>query len=159
MEAEIRQAEREDGDELIELWHGFTEHLSKYDDRYKHKDEAGDRWLQYFENQLLDSKYGTVFVAEADEQLVGVLEVRVVGDHPIFRLKDHGYINGHFVKDEYRQSGLGQQLLEAAADWLRDHPRGIEFCRVDVIEGDEDGMSVYEDLDFEPIEHVYEYEL
>jgi GNAT superfamily N-acetyltransferase len=159
MEAKIRQAEKEDGDELIELWHGFTEYLSTYDDRYQHKDDADERWLQYFENQLLDSKYGTVFVAELDGDLVGVLEVRVVGDHPIFRLKDHGYINGHFVLDDYRGSGIGQQLLQAAADWLREHPRGIEFCRVDVIEGDEKGMSIYDELGFNPIEHVYEYEL
>ncbi|QIO24965.1 GNAT family N-acetyltransferase [Haloarcula sp. JP-L23] len=159
MEAEIRQAEKADGTELIELWHGFTDYLSNYDDRYQHKDEADERWLQYFENQLLDSKYGTVFVAELDDNLVGVLEVRVVGDHPIFRLEDHGYINGHFVLEEHRESGIGQQLLEAAADWLRDHPRGIDFCRVDVIEGDEQGMSIYEELDFEPIEHVYECKL
>ncbi|WP_424005722.1 GNAT family N-acetyltransferase (plasmid) [Haloarcula salina] len=159
MAAQVRQAKRDDGSELIDLWHGFTDHLSEYDDRYEHKDEANERWLQYFENQLLDSKYGTVFVAEADDELVGVLEVRVVGDHPIFRLKDHGYINGHYVRDAYRGTGVGKQLLDAAADWLQDHPRGIDFCRVDVIHGDENAVSVYEDLDFEPIEHVYEYEL
>jgi len=159
MEVEIRQAEKADSTELIELWHGFTDCLSEYDGRYQHKDDADDRWLQYFENQLLDSKYGTVFVAEHEGDLVGVLEVRVVGDHPIFRLADHGYINGHYVREEYRGEGFGQRLLEAAAEWLRDHPRGIEFCRVDVIDGDDDAISVYEDYDFEPIEHVYEYEL
>ena len=159
MTYEIREATMDDGEELLELWHGFTDHLSKYDERYEHKDEANERWLQYFENQLLDSKYGTVFVAEQSDELVGVIEVRVVGDHPIFRLKDHGYINGHYVKDGYRDSGVGSQLIDAAADWLRDHPRDIEFCRIDVIHGDEKAATVYEELDFEPIEHVYEYEL
>jgi len=159
MDVEIRQAKMEDSDALLGLWHGFTDYLSQFDERYGHKDDADDRWLQYFENQLLNSKYGTVFVAEHDAELVGVLEVRVVGDHPIFRLKDHGYINGHFVRETHRKSGIGEQLVEAAADWLREHPRGIEFCRVDVMDGDEMASAVYEDIEFAPIERVYELEL
>lgn len=159
MDARIRQAERSDGAELLEIWHGFTDYLSAYDDRYEHKAQADDRWIQYFENQLLDSKYGTVFVAERGDELVGVLEVRIVGDHPIFRLNDHGYINGQFVYEEHRGAGVGEQLVEAAADWLRAHPRDIDFCRVDIIHGDDAARAIYRDYGFDPVEHVYEYEL
>jgi ribosomal protein S18 acetylase RimI-like enzyme len=159
MDAQIRQAARDDGAALIDLWHDFTDHISDYDERYEHKDDANARWLEYFENQLLDSKYGTVFVAESGDDLVGALEVRVVGDHPIFRLKDHGYINGHYVKDEYRGVGVGEGLVDAATEWLRNHPRDIDCCRIDIIHGDEKAAAVYEKLDFDPIEHVYEREL
>lgn len=161
MDYEVRQAAIEDGDGLLELWHGFTSYLSQYDERYAHKDSADSRWLSYFENQLVDSKYGTVFVAEDDEtgQLIGVLEARVTGDHPIFRLSDHGYINGLFVREQHRGKGVGEQLLEAAADWFRNNPKDVSYYRIDVLEGDEDARRVLENYGLEPVEHVYEERL
>ena len=161
MDYEVRQAAIDDGEELLELWHGFTSYLSEYDDRYAHKDSADSRWVSYFENQLVDSKYGTVFVAEHAEtgQLIGVLEARVTGDHPIFRLSDHGYINGLFVREQYRGEGVGKQLLESAADWFRDNPKDVSYYRIDVLEGDEDAREVLENYGLDPVEHVYEKRL
>ncbi len=158
MTYEIRQATTDDGEELLDLWHGFTEHLSEYDDRYRHNESADERWLKYFENQLLDSKYGTVVVAEHEDSgdLVGVLEARVMGNHPIFRLQNHGYINGHFVDEEHRGEGVGSALLEAAHEWFTDSPKEVDFYRVDVIHGDDISEEFYENQDFEPVEHVFE---
>ncbi|SFR63898.1 GNAT family N-acetyltransferase [Halogeometricum limi] len=156
MDIEIRRATTDDGPALLDLWHGFTEHLSQYDERYQHKEDADDRWLQYFENQLVDSKYGAVFVAEADDDIVGVIEARLTGDHPIFRLSDHGYINGHYVVEEHRDEGVGDRLVEAAVDWFGESDRDITFCRVDVIEGDDHAQAAYERMGFSPVEHVYE---
>jgi len=156
MDIEIRHADVDDGESLLELWHGFTANLAEYDERYRHRETADERWLQYFENQLVDSKYGTVVVADAGEEIVGVLEARVMGDHPIFRLPDHGYINGHYVQADYRQAGIGSRLVEAAIEWFAADPRAVDFCRVDVLEGDASGAEAYRELGFEPVEHVYE---
>lgn len=156
MDVEIRHAEVPDGDVLLELWHGFTAHLAEYDERYQHREDANERWMRYFENQLVNSKYGTVIVAEVDDEIVGVLEARVMGGHPIFRLADHGYINGHFVREEYRDNGIGSRLIEAAVDWFEESPKDVEFCRVDVLEGDASAASSYEEMGFTPVEHVYE---
>ncbi|MHC3438226.1 GNAT family N-acetyltransferase [Natrialbaceae archaeon A-gly3] len=158
MTYELRHGTVDDGEEILELWHGFTDHLSEYDERYRHKKEADERWLRYFENQLVDSKYGTVVVAEEEEtdELVGVLEARVMGDHPIFRLDDHGYINGHYVKEGHRNERVGKALIEKAHDWFTTPPQAVDFYRIDVMDGDEEAAEVYEHLGFEPIEHVYE---
>ena len=43
MDAEVRTAQREDGEALLELWHGFTAHLSEFDERYAHNESADDR--------------------------------------------------------------------------------------------------------------------
>lgn len=159
MDAAVRQARREDGEALLELWHGFTAHLSAFDERYAHKESADDRWLSYFENQLLDSKYGTVIVAEVDDDLVGVLEARVMGNHPIFRLENHGHIHGHYVAEDHRQEGIGGALLDAAADWFAAPPREVDFFRITVAEGDEASEEVYRSKGYTPVEHVYEKRL
>jgi GNAT superfamily N-acetyltransferase len=159
MAVTIRHATAEDEEGLLELWHGFTDHLSRFDERYLHNEEADDRWLRYFENQLLDAKYGTVLVAEDDDELVGVLEARITGDHPIFRLSDHGYINGHYVVEEYRDEGVGERLIAGAVEWFQGSERDIDFCRVDVLEGDDHAHEAYEGMEFRPVEHTYERRL
>lgn len=156
MAFEVRHAVVDDGPDLLELWHGFTDHLSTYDERYDHKESADDRWLGYFESQLVDSKYGTVVVAEDGDDLVGVLEARVMGNHPIFRLENHGYVNGLFVRDGYPDGEVGRAMLDAARDWFASPPREVGFCRADVIEGDERMAGLYRSAGFEPVEHVYE---
>lgn len=158
MTCEIRHAVSDDGEDLLELWHGFTDHLSQYDERYRHKEDADERWLRYFENQLINSKYGIVIVAEDEEtdELVGALEARVMGNHPIFRLENHGYINGHYVEEDYRNEGIGKALLDQAHDWFAGPPHEVDFYRIDVMEGDDEAAELYKKLGFEPVEHVYE---
>lgn len=161
MDYEVRQATVDDGEDLLELWHGFTAYLSEYDERYAHKESADDRWRSYFENQLVDSKYGVVFVAEETDsgEVVGAIEARITGDHPIFRLSDHGYVNGLFVPEEHRGHGIGKALLSGAGEWFRDNPRGVDYFRIDVLEGDVQGRKVLEEYGLEPVEHVYERRL
>lgn len=159
MDMEIRHAERADGDELLELWHGFTDHLSQYDDRYTHSDDADERWLTYFENQLLGAKYGTVLVADAGDELAGVLEARVTGAHPIFRIPDHGKINGLYVVEDYRGEGIGQALVNEALEWFTQPARDVDSCRINLLEGDEMAETIYTEMGFEPVEHTYELHL
>jgi GNAT superfamily N-acetyltransferase len=161
MDFETRHASEADGEEILDLWHGFTAHLSQYDERYGHTDQADERWLRYFENQLLDAKYGTVLLAEAADvdEFLGVLEARVMGDHPIFRLPNHGYINGLFVREPYRGEGVASALLDAAADWFREEPRGVGYYRIDVLPGDEEAATKLESHGLEPVEYVYEQRL
>jgi GNAT superfamily N-acetyltransferase len=161
MDVTTRHAVEADGEELLELWHGFTAHLSEFDERYAHTEQADERWLQYFENQLIDSTYGTVLLADVEEAdgPVGVLEARVMGDHPIFRLANHGYVNGLFVREPYRKEGVAASLLEAAADWFTEEPRGVDYYRIDVLAGDEDAAAMLEAHGLEPVEHVYEQRL
>jgi GNAT superfamily N-acetyltransferase len=161
MDVRTRHATEADGDEILELWHGFTAHLSKYDERYSHGDQADDRWLSYFENQLVDSKYGTVLLAESDEadEPLGVLEARVMGDHPIFQLENHGYVNGLFVRDDHRQEGVAAALLDAAAEWFREDPREVNYYRIDVLADDDTAKRMLESHGLEPVEYVYEQRL
>ncbi|ELZ88682.1 GNAT family N-acetyltransferase [Haloferax sulfurifontis] len=161
MGIQTRHAENEDGSDILELWHGFTDHLSRFDDRYGHSDQADERWLRYFENQLVDSKYGTVLLAEVDgeDDPVGVLEARVMGDHPIFRLANHGYVHGLFVREEHRGAGVAGELLDAAAVWFKEEPRAVDYYRIDVLADDDTAAKMLESHGLDPVELVYEERL
>ena len=156
MDFEIRHAVAADGEELLAIWHGFTDYLSTYDDKYTHRENADERWLHYFEDQLIDSKYGTVVVAEAGGELLGALECRVMGNHPIFQLENHGFIHGHYVIEAHRGQGVGGALLEEAERWFAAEPRAVDFYRVRVMPGDEQAAAMYERAGFRPVEHTYE---
>lgn len=157
MDITVREATMDGGDALLDLWHEFTEHLSTFDDRYRAKDQADEHWLSYFENQLVDSKYSAVLLAEdGDGAYVGVLEVRIVGEHPIFQLDRHGHIHGMYVREHARGEGVGRALLDAAETWLSAEPRGVDFYRIDAIEGDEEAMSALNELDLAPVKHTFE---
>ena len=99
MSYEVWHASVGAGVQLLELRHWFTAHLSEYDDRYAH---------------------GKTVVAETDD-LVGVLEARVGGGHPLFRLPDHGYVDGQFVREQRRGRGPSERLL-AAEEWFAEPP-------------------------------------
>jgi GNAT superfamily N-acetyltransferase len=82
-----------------------------------------------------------------------------MGDHPIFRLANHGYINGMYVREEYRRKGIASRLLDAAAEWFTEEPRDVGFYRIDVLAGEEDAAAMLESHGLEPVEYVYEQRL
>lgn len=98
-------------------------------------------------------------VAEIEGNLVGVLEARVMGNHPIFRLENHGHIHGHYVIEEHRGQGIGSALLDEAADWFASPPREVKFFRITVAEENEVSEEVYRAKGYSPVEHVYESRL
>ena len=157
MNFNTREATTDDGEELLELWFEFTDHLSTFDDRYRAKEDAAEEWLSYFEHQLVDSKYSTVLLAENDAGVaVGVLEARVVGEHPIFQLERHGQIHGMYVREGMRESGVGRQLLNGATDWLQDRPRSVSFYRIDVGSGDDAAAKALEEMGNSPVKQTFE---
>ena len=157
MKTTVHEATREEGGRILDLWNAFTDHLSEFNDRYRAREGTDDHWLSYFENQVVDSQYSTVLIAENESsEPVGVLEIRIVGEHPIFQLDRHAEIQGVFVREEARGEGVGEALLEAAAEWMRQDPRNVEFYRVDVIEGDEVAKQAFKEIGLEPVKQTYE---
>lgn len=169
----VREAEAGDGENLLPLWRDFTAHLSTYNERYAPKEGAEERWLSYFENQLLGSAYSVVLVAEdagydgagagevdgTDDgagEYLGVLEARIVGEHPIFRLGRHGQIYGLYVREDVRNRGVGRTLIEAAESWFGAEPREVEFYRIETVEGDDASGQALEELDLVPVSLTYE---
>jgi GNAT superfamily N-acetyltransferase len=154
---QTRYAEEDDADDILSLWYGYSDHLSSFDDRYEHKEDAGDQWLDYFLDRMLGTSKAAVFVAdsEAVDSLLGVIEVRVMGAHPIFQLDQHGMIFGHHVREEYQNEGIEAELLDRAVDWFK-HEKSLPFYRVNILGENEHLEEVYEEYGLRQIEYTYE---
>ncbi|MFD1647827.1 GNAT family N-acetyltransferase [Haloarchaeobius litoreus] len=160
MNYEIRYAEEDDADEILSLWYEYSDHLSQFDARYEHKADAGDQWRDYFLNRMVGSSKASVFVADSTEVegLLGVIEVRVMGAHPIFQLDQHGMIFGHHVRSGYQRQGIEAALLDKAEEWFK-HEQNLSFYRMNVLAENHYLGEIYEEYGLEQIEHTYEGEL
>ncbi|RQH02315.1 GNAT family N-acetyltransferase [Natrarchaeobius oligotrophus] len=155
----IRQARPEDADDILALWYEYSETLSTVDDRYQHKDDAGEQWRNYFLGGMIDSSRATVLVADSEsvDGLLGVIEVRVMGAHPIFQLSQHGAVFGHHVGAEYQGNGIEEALLEEAEHWFSEQ-HDLPFYRVNVLTDNDSLVDLYEEYGLEKIETTYEAE-
>ena len=63
-----------------------------------------------------------VFLAEVDGEAVGLSRADILLGDPIFRLReDHrcGYVDQMYVREGFRDHGVGQALLQLCEDWFR----------------------------------------
>lgn len=68
-----------------------------------------------------------IFLAEIGGEPVGLSRGDVITADPIFRLRDDhrcGYIDQMFVRQAYRDLGLGGRLLRLCEDWFREQSIG-----------------------------------
>jgi GNAT superfamily N-acetyltransferase len=76
-----------------------------------------------------------VFVAALDDDLVGFAEVAMRDRAEGCTTSPVGYLEGWWVDSEYRRSGVGTTLLEAAEKWARDHG-AVEFASDAYVDSD-----------------------
>lgn len=113
------------------LWDGSSEdeHKSEMMDIYEHTD-----------TQL-------VLVAVANNRLIGFLEASI---RPFVEdcHSDHvGYLEGWYVEPEYRQHGIGRELVREAESWARQ--RGATEMASDAEIGNEMSLQAHTKLGYE----------
>jgi aminoglycoside 6'-N-acetyltransferase I len=106
----------------------------------EHKTEMRDIF-EHIETQL-------VLVAETSNgKLVGFLEASI---RPFVEdcHSDHvGYLEGWFVDDQFRQNGIGGQLVKSAESWARG--KGCEEMASDAEIGNELSLKAHQKLGYE----------
>ena len=63
-----------------------------------------------------------IFLAENEGEVIGLSRGDILDRDPIFRLRpDHrcGYVDQMYVRPNYRNQGLGRQLLNLVENWFR----------------------------------------
>ena len=98
-----------------------------------------------------------IFVAEAsDGQLVGFVEVdlrsHADGCNPS---QPVGYIEGWYVAEDHRNSGIGKKLVTAAEDWARRHK--CNEMASDAVINNEVSQRAHEALGYEVVDRCVHY--
>lgn len=111
----IKQANREDAQTVsnlaLQLWPNHT--LAEFNDEMV---------------QLIDAENAAIFLTYVDDEAVGFAQCQlrtdyVEGTHssPV------GYLEGLFVKEQYRQKGFGKLLIGSCEHWAK-HKGCLQFA-------------------------------
>lgn len=93
-----------------------------------------------------------VFVATRDSELVGFIEISLRPYAEGCVSSPVPYIEGWFVSEAHRGSGVGRALVDAALDWARSE--GYEEIASDILATNEKSRAAHEALGFEEVETI-----
>lgn len=83
--------------------------------------------IDYF-SSFINSDSRKVFIAISEGQIIGYITVYIKDQPPYWQIKKVGDISGLMVHKDYRNRGLGSQLLSAARGFLKD--KGVQYYTV-----------------------------
>lgn len=126
----IREAvPAEEIDELFELWGELMQLHQAHHAVFKVKPNSEQQLKEAFFSRLKE-KDTKVFVYEAGDKPVGMIVASVRRSAAGFKLGTKGYIAETIVSKDYRGTGAGKELLEAAKKWLTD--KGADHIELQV---------------------------
>jgi GNAT superfamily N-acetyltransferase len=143
----IREAVDADYDQLCRLY-GLGDELHR--ENLPHifqRFEGPVRDEEYLRSLVEGDDFG-LFVAEAEEQLVGLVSVRASWTAPVPMLVRRGYavVDILVVSEAFRRRGIGATLMERAHQWARG--KGLDSVELTVWEFNTAAIQFYERLGY-----------
>ena len=128
-----------------DLWVPFAREMAALDDF----DTLADHGVRanvfsYVKDRFSDADIAT-FVAE-DDDLVGYVSVEKRTPPPVFARGPRGYVDGLFVREQYRRHGIAEALLSRAESWAR--RQDCEYISLDVHAENHVAQSLYRRNDY-----------
>jgi GNAT superfamily N-acetyltransferase len=115
------------------------------------RNDASDRAHVLFATQLR-STMEVIFLAEMNDEVVGVLRcVESIGS-PLLEPARYAYVSSTYVRPEARRRGVLRTLLRAADQWAR--ARGLDQMRLHNVAGSESAEGAWSALGFSVVEQV-----
>lgn len=152
MELIIREATPFDYESLCELFDEADKlHRDQLSERFQEpKGPARDK---AFILDLLADQTVEVFVVERDEKLLGLVQVAVKDSPPmsIFVPRCYAVVDTLVVKENFRQQGIGQKLMDKVHHWARS--KGASDVELNVYEFNQEAIVFYRKLGYETISH------
>jgi ribosomal protein S18 acetylase RimI-like enzyme len=150
MELVIREATPFDYENLGELFDEADKlHRDHLADRFqKPKGPARDK---AFILGLLADRTVEIFVVEGNGKLLGLVQAAVKDSPPlsIFVPRCYVVVDTLVVKEDFRQQGIGQKLMDKVHQWAIS--RGASEVELNVYEFNQEAMAFYRQLGYETI--------
>ena len=145
---DVRRAQSDDQTTVGDLWVQLLREQDELDDRFGVADNARERWDNDFPQWLDDETY-RIYVAEADDEIVGFASAHRWGPPPIYEESSEVYLDELYVRPEDRRQGLGTQLVHAVWDWT--DRIGARRLRLNVLAANDTALDFWATQDARPL--------
>lgn len=120
---QIRKLAHQEIDTIVEFLQAMLDEMASFGGHVlqnPHSISNGFRDSIQSQIESLDHLFLAAELNASSSPLIGILEARITELHPIFLPKSSLHIHAIYVAPEYRRSGVGRSLIEAAFKWGRD---------------------------------------
>lgn len=151
----IREMKLSDFESANKIYFEIDElHRIAHPELFKKTDDKG-RTTEYIKN-LFDNENAKVFVAEINDELVGLAEcyIKEAPDYPILQQRKWVLIDSIAVIESHRGKGIGKLLFERIKNWASEN--GVKRIELKVYSFNKNAMKFYEGLGFEELtKHLF----
>ena len=143
----IRRATLDDYDALCEVFdEGDVFHRQALPGFFR-KTEGPARAVEFIANMLSDPN-AAIFVAETEEEIVGVVNaaIRETPDVPILVPRRYVWVDSLMVKGSCRRMGVGRALMDRVHQWAVE--QGATEVELHVWDFNRGAIAFYEDLGY-----------
>ena len=151
----IRTANINDLSSLTRLYFDFHEfHVKGVPDRLVSMgqlEEYDNTELKNALEKIFRSDDSEIFLAIADNQIVGLAEVYLRADepNPLRVARRYGFVQSLIVDEKSRKRGIGRRLMETAEKWAKS--KGAFEMRLDIWEFGQGPLAFYENIGYRTI--------
>jgi len=152
MELRIREATPFDYEKLCQLFDEADElHRNQLPERFQQPN--GPTRDKAFILDLLANQTVEIFVAERDEELLGLVQVAVKASPPlpIFVPRCYVVVETLVVRKDFRQQGIGQKLMDMVHHWAISN--GASDIELNVFAFNQEANALYQKLGYETISY------
>jgi len=147
----VREAKPDDLDAVVELRLSLLREYGDHPLYGRLHPDARRRAYDLYRTQLASASE-TMFVAERDGDIVGVLRCVAAPSSPLLMPEHYCYVSSAYVKPDVRRTGVLSALVDAAERWC--DARGITEMRLHNASGVRMAEDTWSALGFEVVEQV-----
>jgi GNAT superfamily N-acetyltransferase len=123
----LREWQRQDLDQIAELWFELATHVNPMDGFYRISHDARKKYKNHLDRVFGDRNH-VVFVANGDAGLIGFAMGRINKSPSVVVPEKVGYIENVFVRERGRAAGIGTALCTKLLGWFR--KRGVRHVEL-----------------------------
>ncbi|WP_396137727.1 GNAT family N-acetyltransferase [Flavobacterium sp.] len=141
-EVTIRSAEISDGNKLlntIKEYIGNSDFIPKLTEEFKLTLNQEEDWI----NSFIQKDNSLLLVAEFEDNIIGNIDI--TGNSRI--TMQHTAVIGMGMLIEWRNSGLGTELMKYSIEWAKENPI-LELLLLQVYTENELGLNLYRKMEF-----------
>jgi GNAT superfamily N-acetyltransferase len=151
VEIRVRDASVRDLNAVLELRLALLREHPEHPIYGRLRADVSARARELFATQLR-SQTETIFLAEREEIVVGILRCVESMGSPLLDPARYAYVSSVYVRPEARRRGVLRALMRSAERWA--HARGLDQMRLHNVAGSPSAEGAWSALGFEVVEQV-----